>query len=351
MRASAPIRICDAGGWTDTWFAERGLVVSVAVEPRAYATVARRARTDERPRVVIDAPDVGAVIGFDLDDPPGTHPLLEQSVLAVGVPDNATVDIAVECAAPPGASTGTSAAVTVALLGALDGALAGGRRTAAEIAALAHHVETERAGRQAGVQDQLASAHGGISQIEIDAYPHAVVTPLPLPPAWLARLQASIVTVFLGVSHVSSDVHRTVIAELEGEGPDAPRLERLRVCAADARDALVAQDLDAYAAALRRNTDAQAALHPGIVDATAQELIDLAQDAGAIGWKVNGAGGPGGSVVVLCPPDRPAVRRAIEEAVAGRPPWRQLPTTVTPTGLRLEPSGDAIEGRPEPPLA
>ena len=38
IRASAPTRICDMGGWTDTWFAEHGTVFSIAIEPR----VARR---------------------------------------------------------------------------------------------------------------------------------------------------------------------------------------------------------------------------------------------------------------------------------------------------------------------
>jgi D-glycero-alpha-D-manno-heptose-7-phosphate kinase len=30
---SAPIRICDNGGWTDTWFAGHGMVFNIAVYP------------------------------------------------------------------------------------------------------------------------------------------------------------------------------------------------------------------------------------------------------------------------------------------------------------------------------
>ena len=34
VRSAAPLRICDNGGWTDTWFAGHGRVFSIAVRPR-----------------------------------------------------------------------------------------------------------------------------------------------------------------------------------------------------------------------------------------------------------------------------------------------------------------------------
>src|ERR671913_384853 len=33
IHATAPIRICDNGGWTDTWFARHGKVFNIAVRP------------------------------------------------------------------------------------------------------------------------------------------------------------------------------------------------------------------------------------------------------------------------------------------------------------------------------
>jgi len=33
VSAVAPIRICDIGGWTDTWFARRGTIFNIAVYP------------------------------------------------------------------------------------------------------------------------------------------------------------------------------------------------------------------------------------------------------------------------------------------------------------------------------
>ena len=39
VHASAPIRICDNGGWTDTWFGGPGRVVNIAVEPGVEVAV------------------------------------------------------------------------------------------------------------------------------------------------------------------------------------------------------------------------------------------------------------------------------------------------------------------------
>lgn len=39
IRAAAPTRICDIGGWTDTWFAGHGKVFNLAVFPTVDVTV------------------------------------------------------------------------------------------------------------------------------------------------------------------------------------------------------------------------------------------------------------------------------------------------------------------------
>jgi len=66
-----------------------------------------------------------------------------------------------------------------------------------------------------------------------------------------------------------------------------------------ARDALLIQDLKAFGQAMIANTEAQRALHVELVGVDATGLIEIAQHQGAFGWKVNGAGGDGGSVTIL----------------------------------------------------
>lgn len=229
---------------------------------------------------------------------PAEHRLLAAAVEEVGVPPALTVDIHIASDVPPGASTGTSAAVAVALIGALD-ALTPGRMGPAALAAAAHRVEVDRLGLQSGVQDQLASAYGGINHIVIDAYPRARVEPLRMDPALRDQLDRRLVVAFLGRAHHSSAVHDKVIAELADEGPRSPRLEALRRLAVSGRDALAAGDLIGFGRAMVENTDAQAELHPFLVSDDAWRVIDQARAHDALGWKVNGAGGAGGSLTVL----------------------------------------------------
>jgi D-glycero-alpha-D-manno-heptose-7-phosphate kinase len=68
------------------------------------------------------------------------------------------------------------------------------------------------------------------------------------------------------------------------------------------------------------------------VSPEAEAVIDVAGATGALGWKVNGAGGEGGSVTVLCGDDPGPVARA----VAGLgPPFRLVPVALSPTGLQV----------------
>lgn len=338
IRSTAPIRICDNGCWTDTWFAGHGQVFNIAVTPRAEVEVAAFARDAGRP----DGDEPHVIHAESYADryevrhaaaPWGRHPLLEAAIAAMSVPRALRLAIRIRSDAPAGAGTGTSAAVVVALVGALD-ALTPGRLTPHEAAAAAHRVETEMLRRQCGIQDQLASAHGGVSFIEMPAYPHATVSPLPLRPALAGELERRLVVVYLGRAHDSSAIHESVIRALENAGPDASALVALRRTALRSRDAILAADLAGLGRAMVESTEAQGALHEGLVSADARRVIAIARDHGALGFKVNGAGGEGGSLTLLCGDagSRPAMIRAIEAESRG---FREIPIALSPRGLQV----------------
>ena len=153
--ARAPIRICDCGGWTDTWFARHGRVFNIAVRPCAEVRIAVFPATAGRPPVVLDVADYSDRYAPSLAAGQWErHPLLEAAVASVGLPPDVSVEIAVSCGVPAGASTGTSAALTVALLGALHH-LSARPIDRREVARAAHAVETTSLGRQSGIQDQI----------------------------------------------------------------------------------------------------------------------------------------------------------------------------------------------------
>lgn len=323
--------MADLGGWTDTWFSGSGVVCSLAVQPGATVTISV---TPGEGGVVIDAVDFGD--RYALADGRGRHPLLEAAFDEVGVARDADVVVEVGSSIPPGAATGTSAAVTVALVGALmflrDGAI-----DRMEVAVAAHRIEAVRLGRQTGIQDQLAAVHGGANRIDMSAYPVADVTPLAIPAASLDELQQRLLLVFLGRGHVSSEVHAEVVATLEGASAAEVdrRLEPLRQAARDGAEALVAGELEMYGEALRANTAAQAALHPALVSDDAWHLFDAARAQGCSGWKVNGAGGEGGSVTLLCGPE-PGARSRMGASLGDIDPRLvAIETTLDGGGLQV----------------
>jgi D-glycero-alpha-D-manno-heptose-7-phosphate kinase len=179
----------------------------------------------------------------------------------------------------------------------------------------AHALETEALKRQSGVQDQYSSAFGGISFIEITEYPEARISQLQIEPAVLEELERRLVLIYLGNSHDSSQVHERVIAGLEDAGPDHPPLETLRRAADASRAAMLRGDLSALGRAMQENTEAQAALHPALVGPICRQIIDIARAHDALGWKVNGAGGEGGTITILAS-DRGGERTAMLEAIA-----------------------------------
>jgi D-glycero-alpha-D-manno-heptose-7-phosphate kinase len=335
ITARAPIRVCDCGGWTDTWFARHGRVFNIAVHPCAEVRLGVFRAGAGRPPVVLDVVDYGDRYAPALS--PGRwdrHPLLEAAVASVGLPDGVSIDARVSCGVPAGAATGTSAAVTVALIGALW-QLNGRPIDRRAIARAAHEVETDRLGQQSGIQDQICSALGGVNDITMTSYPDAEVRPLVASPAFLAALARRLSVVVLGGGHRSSDLHQRVIRRLAGLGPDCAELEVLRQCAADAIGAFEAEDLPALGRAMSANTDAQRRLHDDLVCRDADAVIAAARAHGAAGWKVNGAGGEGGSLTILGA-DSADAGQAMQDAIARAVPGvGQFEASLNPGGLHV----------------
>lgn len=335
INAVAPIRTCDLGGWTDTWFADRGAILNLAIYPYAEVQLYVHENPPKNtPRILIHAENFGDRYQVDRQQPHyGQHPMLEACIDIMDLPHNLSFEIHLYSDAPAGCSTGTSAAVSVALLGALD-LLTEGQRTPHEVATLAHRVETEKLGLQCGIQDQLASAHGGICFIEMYKYPYAGVSQLSLAnPTWW-ELERRMLLVFLGDAHSSSDVHQQVIQRLEQKNADKSALEKLRLAAHKGKNALYAGDFPRFAQAMIENTEAQAELHSALVSKEAQQVIQLAKKCGATGWKVNGAGGDGGSIAILCGAEGEKKRAFVNQLKELNPRFQVIPTYLSRIGLR-----------------
>ncbi len=334
VNSVAPIRICDNGGWTDTWFAGYGKIFNIGVYPYAEVQIKVYQNDPDSDRITIHAENYGERYTVRPEKHWDKHPLLEAAIEYMRVPDDYAFEVSLYSDAPSGASTGTSSAVTVALIGGLD-LLSPGRMTPYEVALAAQRVETDLLHQQCGIQDQLCSAYGGINYIEMFQYPHAAVSPILIPNTTWWELERRLALVYLGKSHRSSEVHEKVIKALENAGPDCPQLNDLRRTASKSRDALYAGDFPALGAAMTENTEAQSRLHPDLVSAEARKVIEIVRSYGALGWKVNGAGGDGGSLTILCNEISQVKRAMVREIEQENPSFKNIPIYLSRYGLRV----------------
>ncbi len=335
INSVAPIRICDNGGWTDTWFAEHGKIFNIGVYPYAEVQIEVYPFDSQDERIIIFAENYGEryVVHPELPEW-DRHPLLEAAIELMRLPDDMAFQVTIYSEAPVGASTGTSAAVTVALVGALD-CLTPGRPSRHEVAYAAHSVEVDMLKQQSGIQDQLCSAYGGINYIEMFKYPYASTSQIEVSNAIWWELERRLALIYLGKSHHSSQTHEKVVADLEGAGPDCRKLADLRTTAEKSRDALFAGDFAALGRAMIENTEAQARLHADLISQDARRVIEIAREHGAIGWKVNGAGGEGGSVTLLGGSLSYGKRAMIREIEEDNPLFKNIPVYLSRSGLRV----------------
>jgi D-glycero-alpha-D-manno-heptose-7-phosphate kinase len=323
ITSSAPIRLCDIGGWTDTWFGSPGRVLHIGCHPRVVVHI----DTYDGPEPVLLRLDSFSESYAVLPsaDRPLRHRLVEAAIDTFPPPKGMHLQISIKSGVPPGCGTGTSAAVAVALIGALS-AVRGEQRSSRDIAYESFRLEVSVLGLQSGIQDQLCASFGGINFLRVDSFPDALVEQLP---GW-DELSHNLSLVFLGRAHDSSKVHGEVIERLGslGGGPFA----HLRQAAHAAHDAVMAHNLYAFGHAMIANTAAQKELHPDLVGSDATNLIESAKASGALGWKVNGAGGNGGSLTLLF--DSLDAKEFFEANLSDR--YRVVPICISDMGLVVE---------------
>jgi D-glycero-alpha-D-manno-heptose-7-phosphate kinase len=340
VSSRVPIRINDIGGWTDTWFAGHGRVLNLAAAPGIEVHIRISPNPAHEPeRVAVEVKDFKESFRMN-PDAPGLrpHPLLQAAVAAVSVPGDVYLDIDIHASVPAGISVGSSAAVCVALLGGLT-RLQQEDISPGLIASLAHRVETDHLGWQSGIQDQICAAFGGICFIDMPVYPDAEIEKIEPAAAIREELDARLLLVFLGSAHDSSALHKQVIVELEKTGSGKNQIRSLRELPLEARRYLLEGNLEAYGAVMIKNNECQRALHSDLVAPEADAVIAAAREHGAAGWKVNGAGGRGGSMTVLGSrePDRRArMRSALDGLGRG---IRVLPVSLSSSGLMVRTEG------------
>ena len=291
----APVRICDIGGWTDTWFYPRGAVFNIAVDLFNYIRVSQ----NNRDFIRISSENLEIDTEFDIKNIvyDGELDLLKAVIKTMRI--NQGIDVNVRSDVPPGCGTGTSASVAVALISALAN-FQGEYKGPTEIASIAHQIETDELKLESGVQDQYAAAYGGINFMEID-YPSVKITPINITKNRIYEYENQLMLVYFG-SRSSSEMHEAVIEKFKQKDVKVIKaFDTIKNCALEMKNSskLTMEEIGEI---LNTNWEAQKQLHPLMTNKTIENAEKIARNKGALGFKCNGAGG-GGSATVLAKPE------------------------------------------------
>jgi D-glycero-alpha-D-manno-heptose-7-phosphate kinase len=311
IRASAPLRISFVGGGTDfPHYYERhgGAVVSATVDHAAHVILSPR----KDRRVRIRSLDLGHLVEYHLERGPvydGVMDLPKAAIERFGVRTGIDVDIASD--APPGSGLGGSSALVTACVGALA-MMTDGRLAPAEVAHLAYAIERDDLGIPGGLQDQFAAAYGGFNLLEFSAEGISVSS-LDLSTDAVSALRSHLMLCYTG--HVRTDlglIETQIRMFHEGREETMVGMKQLHEMAYEMRDAILAGDLEGLGALLREAYESKKRMNPHVTEGTPIErLLGLAQEAGAWGGKICGAGG-GGYLLLACRPElQPSVRAAL----------------------------------------
>ena len=92
INSVAPIRICDNGGWTDTWFADYGKVFNIGVYPYVEVQIEVYPREDRDESIILYAENYSERYAVDLTSSEyQRHPLLEAAIERMRVPERLAI--------------------------------------------------------------------------------------------------------------------------------------------------------------------------------------------------------------------------------------------------------------------
>ncbi|TFG18301.1 MAG: hypothetical protein EU531_00585 [Promethearchaeota archaeon] len=288
----APVRICDIGGWTDTWFYQKGAVLNFSVDLFSYIYLIEN-RSQEI-RIISDNLGIQTIIpDYNSIEYNGNLDLIKAGIKILEISKG--LDIHIKTEAPPGSGMGTSASLAVALLGALA-KIAEVNLSSGEIARLAHILEVEELKLESGVQDQYAAAFGGVNFMNID-YPSVDIEHIQITESKILELEKQIILLFIG-PRSSTEMHKAVIKNFKkGDPKTLKSLEIMKDCAKKMRT-VINSNTEAIGKIMNENWNAQKGLHPLMTNQLIEKAEAIASESNALGFKCNGAGG-GGSITIL----------------------------------------------------
>ncbi|MDR3640908.1 MAG: kinase [Humidesulfovibrio sp.] len=301
-----PFRVSFFGGGTDYpgWYREHGgQVLSTAIDKFCYITLRHLPPFFEHKiRAVYSRIEQCQTI----DEV--KHPAIRETLRFMNL--NRNVEIHHDGDLPARSGMGSSSSFTVGLLHALY-ALKGQMPTKEQLAREAVHIEQNLIKETVGSQDQCAAAYGGFNHIIFHRDGEIEVRPLTLSRSRLTELSDHLMLFYTGIMRTASDVAQTYVENL---GAKEQLLRTMHNMVDDGIKLMQSNRcICGFGELLHEAWKAKRSLSPNISNGVVDDFYTRAQENGAIGGKLIGAGG-GGFLLLFVPPSaRERVREELSE--------------------------------------
>jgi D-glycero-alpha-D-manno-heptose-7-phosphate kinase len=202
---------------------------------------------------------------------------------------------------PARSGMGSSSSFTVGLLHALH-ALKGQMPTKAQLAAESIEIEQERLQEAVGSQDQVCAAYGGFNHLVFQENGEFSISPMTLPHACVAELNAHLMLFYTGIQRTASTIAKSYVDDMSPQ-----REATLRSFRGMVHEAIAilkkGTDLAAFGRLLHEAWLAKQSLSNVVSNSRVADIYDRARAEGAVGGKLTGAGG-GGFMLLFVPPSK-----------------------------------------------
>lgn len=296
--SKAPVRISFAGGGTDLpayYHKYGGAVLSATIDKYFYSLL----DYSSNDMIEIESSDYQLYQKMhDIGDLNLNDPLMIPKVILRHFKVKDRVHLFLKSDVPPGSGLGLSGAVTTSLV-KLISAFKKKSLSKKEIAELASFIEIDVLKRPIGMQDQYASAFGGLNFITFNN--NAIdVEPLSIDTGCKDVLQKNTMLFFTGMYRNSATI---LSAQKKATEKKTKRvidsLHKMKEIAFRMRDALVEGDMVGFGRLLHESWEYKKTISKNISNPLIDKYYRIAIKNGAAGGKITGAGG-GGFLLILC---------------------------------------------------
>ncbi len=316
-----PLRISFVGGGSDMhsfYKHKSGAVVSTAIDKYIYITINKK--FDNKIRASYSKTEM--VDSVDQIK----HNLIRECLKMVGIDGGIEITSMADIPSE-GTGLGSSSSYTVGLLNALY-AYKGKHASAEQLARQACEIEIDILKSPIGKQDHYIAAYGGLQYIQFNPDDSVYVDPVICLSETKKELEKRLLLLYTGFTRSASSILAVQNKNMQNKASIRDAMTQMVALTKDMQEHLRKNKLDSIGKLLHKNWILKRTMAQGVSNTKIDNWYKRAQEHGALGGKILGAGG-GGFLLLYAEPQKHA------KILSALPELRPLPVRLEPQGSKI----------------